>query len=205
MDKGAKIQSNNGFTLIELIVSILVSSVVILSAILFFSLALNQYRNTAEETDLMMESQIAVNMVKEVVMEAGETVKSGEFSYGGISYPYIAVKTGAGVDVDGYSAAEEYEHVFLLDPVGRVLLYYREAAGGMGSVESVIQNVFFDDGIIDKADKKRYFLADHLQDMSLDASNPRLVLLDMEFDLNGRSYKTSETILLRNMLPDAEK
>ena len=197
------IQSNNGFTLIELIVSVLVSSVIILSAILFFSLALNQYRSTAEETDLMMESQIAVNMVKEVVMEAKETVRSQSFNYGGITYPYIAVRTGSGADVDGNTGVEEYEHLFLLDPVGKVLLYCRQAAGGVSSPESLIQNVFFQDGLIDKEDMKQYFLADHLEDMSLDTANPQLVCLDMIFNLNGRNYDTSETILIRNTLPDS--
>lgn len=53
-------KQNSGFTLIELIVSILVSSVVILSAVLFLSVCLTNYRDTAAETELMMESQIAV-------------------------------------------------------------------------------------------------------------------------------------------------
>lgn len=202
MGKETKTKSNSGFTLIELIISILVSSIVILSAVLFFSLALNRYRSTVEETDLMMESQIAVNMVKEVVMEAGEPVESGSFSYGGATYPYIAVRTGCGADVDGNTGIEEYYHLFLLDTVGDMLLYHRQAGNGTESPASIIQNTFFADGRIDKEDMKRYFLADHLQDMALDATNPRLVLLDMEFELDGSVYRTSERIMIRNTLPN---
>ena len=194
------LQSNSGFTLIELIVSILVSSVVILSAVLFFSVTLNQYRNTAEETDLMMESQIAVNMLKEVVMEAKEPVESGSFMFAGISYPYIAVRTGCGAEMDGSSGVEEYYHLFLLDKADNVLLYHREAGTGPAFPENGIQNVFLADGRIDKDDKKQYYLADHLQNMSLDCTNPQLVVLDMEFRLSERMYHVSETVLVRNIL-----
>jgi len=198
------LQSNSGFTLIELIVSILVSSVVILSAVLFFSVSLNQYRNTAEETDLMVESQIAVNMLKEVMMEAKAPVENGSFMFAGISYPYIAVRTGCGAEMDGNSGVEEYYHLFLLDRADAVLLYHREAGAGPASPEDGIQSVFLADGRIDKEDKKYYYLADHLQNMSLDQISSQLLLLDMEFELSERMYHVSETVLVRNTLQITE-
>lgn len=196
-------QANSGFSLIELIVSILVSSIIILSAIMFFSFALNRYRSTAEETDLMMESQIAVTMVKEVVMEAKEVVKSGSFSYGGVEYPYIAVRTGSGADVDGNAGIGEYYHLFLADTVGHVLLYYREPGAGHSVPDSCIMTVFFGDGRLDEEDRKRYFLADHLKSMKFDNTNPQLNILNMEFEFDDRTYEANETILVRNTLPDA--
>lgn len=194
------IKSNKGLTLIELIVSILVSSIVILSAIMFFSLALTQYRNAAEETDLMMESQIAVNIIKEVVMEAKEPVEAGSYTEGAVSYPYIAVKTGSSVNPDGTAGAEEYYHLFVLDIAGGVLLYHREAGGGPGSAENAIRSTVLADGMINKTDLKQYFLAEHVQGMSMDNTNPQLLRLSMEFVYNGRTYLTEETILVRNTL-----
>ena len=199
-----EVQSNSGFTLIELIVSVLVSSILILSAVLFFSVALNQYRNTAEETNLMMESQIAVNMLKEVVMEATAPIETGSFLFDGTSYPYIAVRTGCGVEMDGVSGVEEYYHLFLLDKSDDVLLYYREAGGGPVSPEAGITGVFLADGRIDTEDKKQYYLADYLKSMSLDQTNPQMVVLDMEFRLSDRMYHVSETVLVRNTLQIAE-
>lgn len=199
------IKSNKGLTLIELIVSILVSSVVILSAILFFSLALTQYRNAAEETDLMMESQIAVNMIKEVVMEAREPVDAGSYTEGAVSYPYIAVKTGSSVNADGTGGAEEFYHLFVLDTAGGILFYHREAGGGPGSAEHGIRSTVLADGVINKSDLKQYFLAEHVESMAMDNTNPQLLRLSMEFAYNDRMYRTEETILVRNTLQSADE
>lgn len=197
------LQSDKGFSLMELIVSILVSSVVILSAVAFFSFSLGQYRKTAEETDLMMESQIAVNSIREVVMEAKEPVEAGNYTLGGVRYPYFAVRTGRGINTEEIGV-EVYYHLFLLDTAGDVLLYHRESGEGPDSAEEGIQSSFFADGVIDKEDLKRYFLADYVLDMSLDCSNPQLPILSMEFDMSGRFYRTSEMIFIRNVFPKEE-
>lgn len=202
--KKIALQQNSGFTLIELIVSILVSSVVILSAVLFFSVCLNQYRDTVQETDLMMESQIAVNMIREVVMEANEVPEVGNCSIGDTSYPYFAVKTNPGIK-DAGVAGDGYYHLFVHDKKGAHLLYYREEAGAVSSVQDKLQNTLLADGTIDKEDLKQYFLADYVQQMSLNVINPQLMILNIEFDCDGRAYQTSETIRVRNTLPDTEK
>lgn len=199
------LQSNKGFSLMELIVSILVSSVVILSAVAFFSFSLSRYRKTAEETELMMESQIAVNSIREVVMEAKEPVEVGNYTSGGVTYPYFAVRTGRGINIEEIAGVDVYYHLFLLDTAGDVLLYHREAGAGPDSAEEGVQSTFFADGVMDKKDLKRYFLADYVLDMSLDCSNPQLPILSMEFDMNGRSYQTSEMIFIRNVFLDEEE
>lgn len=198
------LQSDEGFSLMELIVSIVVSSVVILSAVAFFSFSLSQYRKTAEETELMMESQIAVNTIREVVMEAKEPVEAGSYTSGGVTYPYFAVRTGRGINVEEIAGVDVYYHLFLLDTAGDVILYHRESGAGSDNAEDEIQSTFLADGMIDKKDLKRYFLADYALDMSLDCSNPQLPILSMEFDMNGRSYYTSEMIFVRNVFPDEE-
>ena len=193
------LKQNNGFTLIELIVSILVSSVVVLSAVLFLSVCLTNYRNSAAETELMTESQITVNLIREVVMEATEPVETGEA--GGGAYYYIAVKTKGGQD--GSSApGSEYYHLFVHDINGNRLLYHREEGTGPASAEGWI-NSEFGNGMVDKADLKKYFLADYVRYMRLHTTaNPQLMELELQFDCNERLYHTSETILIRNTLPE---
>lgn len=193
-------KQNSGFTLIELIVSILVSSVVILSAVLFLSVCLKNYRTTAEETELMMESQIAVNMIREVVMEAKEPVEVGNFDG---AYPYFVVKTNIGLD--GSAASEDgYYHLFIHDTKGKYLLYHREEGAGPGSAEGWIQSNLLNDGSIDKEDLKKCFLADYVQFMELNTVNPQLPILTMWFNCGERDYHSSETILVRNTLPETE-
>ena len=202
--KTIALQQNSGFTLIELIVSILVSSVVILSAVLFFSVCLNNYRDTVQETDLMMESQIAVNMIREVVMEANEVPEVGSYSVGDTSYPYFAVKTKHGINDEGVTG-DGYYHLFVHDKKGARLLYHREDVGAVVSAQDEIQNTLLADGTIDNEDMKQYFLADYVQQISLNVINPQLPVLSMEFDCDGKVYRTSETILIRNTLPDAKE
>lgn len=200
MQKENFLKQNSGFTLIELIVSILVSSVVILSAILFLSVCLNNYRDAAAETELMMESQIAVNMIREVVMEAKEPVEVGKCDG---EYPYFAVRTEVGLD--GSAAVENgYYHLFVHDTKGMHLLYYREEGAGPLSAEDWIRSNLLDGGTIDKDDLKQTFLADYVQYMELNTVNPQLPVLTMQFDCDGRAYHSSETILVRNALPDSD-
>lgn len=203
MQKKGMLKQNSGFTLIELVVSILVSSVVVLSAVLFLSVCLTNYRNTAAETELMMESQIAVNMIREVVMEATEPVKAEE--YDGGAYYYFSVKTKGGQD--GSSAeGSEYYHLFVHDVNGKRLLYHREEGPGLVSASGWIHSELLGNGMIDKADLKKYFLADYVQHMELNATaNPQLMELVLQFDCSERIYQTSETILLRNTLPETSE
>lgn len=201
MKKKMWFQQNSGFTLIELIVSILVSSVVILSAVLFLSVCLNNYRDTAQETDLMMESQIAVNMIREVVMEAGELIETGEFVTGSFAYSYFAVKTERGLNDNGISDAGYY-HLFVHDKQGAYLLYYREEGDGQASAQEWILGTLLADGKVDKDDLRQYFLADYVQKAVLEVTNPQLPILTMEFDCGGRIYRTEEIIRVRNTLPD---
>ena len=199
MNKNALSKQNSGFTLIELIVSILVSSVVILSAVLFLSVCLTNYRDTAAETELMMESQIAINMMREVVMEATEPVETGE--YDGGAFYYVLVKTAGGLDGKD-TPGEIYYHLFIHDVNGRHLLYHREKYTGVLSAKGWIHSELLGNGMIDKADLKKYFLADYVLDMEMNTDNPQLPALTMQFDCSGRIYHTSETIRIRNSLSD---
>ena len=200
MQKEDRLKQNSGFTLIELIVSILVSSVVILSAVLFLSVCLTNYRDTAAETELMMESQIAVNMIREVVMEATEPVETGEHADG--AFYYIAVRTKGGLD--GRDTAEsDYYHLFVHDVKGTYLLYYKEEGTGPVSARGWINSNLLGNGMIDKEDLKKYFLADYVQYMRLNMTgNPQLTELVLQFDCSERLYSTAETILIRNTLPE---
>lgn len=192
-------KQNSGFTLIELIVSMLVSSVVILSAVLFLSVCLTNYRDTAAETELMMEAQIAVNLIREVVMEATEPVETGECDDG--AYYYIAVRTRGGLDGSDVSGVSYY-HLFIHDTKGKRLLYHKEASDGPVSAVGWIHTYLAANGMVDKSELKQYFLADYVLDMELNTDNVQLPGLSMQFECSGRVYYTTETIRIRNALPD---
>lgn len=192
------LKSNSGLTLIELIVSMVVSSVVILSAVMFFSFTLTQYRNTAQETDLMMESQIAVNAIREVVMEAAEPIQKGTYTAGTTDYPWFSVVTERGFSDDGVEG-ERFRHLFFLDTERDILLYYKGSETAYSSSEEVIANTLFSDGVIDNEDRKQWYLSDYVRSVSIEQpGGGRLVLLELLFHCDDRTYHANETISMRN-------
>lgn len=201
MQKRCLIKQNSGFTLIELIVSMLVSSVVILSAVLFLSVCLNTYRDTAQETDVMMESQIAVNVIREVLMEAKESVEIGNCKKSGTEYRYFVVKTAPGLSETDASVAE-YEHLFVHDKPGKHLLYFRTKKSNLESAESWIENVLLLDGKVDKSELSKSFLADYVYSISLKELNQQLYRLVIEFECGKSVYHTEEIISVRNTLDE---
>ncbi len=74
-------KDNKGFTLVELIVSLLVSSFVVLAASFFLSMGVRNYNTTNKEISLQMESQIALNPVENLIIEADTCVYSPSYVY----------------------------------------------------------------------------------------------------------------------------
>lgn len=71
------LKSNQGFTLIELIVASLVSVIVIISLVAIISVGLNQYRIIDASTSLQQEMQLVQNQLGEIIMESSYLAKAG--------------------------------------------------------------------------------------------------------------------------------
>lgn len=63
-------QNNKGLSLVELIVTILISSVVMLAVVGLLTTGLDLYKNVNAETELQTESQAACGRINELVQEA---------------------------------------------------------------------------------------------------------------------------------------
>lgn len=71
MNQRLKLQQNNeGFSLVELIVTILISSVVMLAVVGLLTTGLNLYKSVSAETLLQTEGQAATGRINELVQEA---------------------------------------------------------------------------------------------------------------------------------------
>ena len=76
-------RSNKGFTLMELVVTMLVSSIVVAAVAGFLSMGLNYYRRTNAETTLQTESQVS---------ELFLTMESVTSGFSAIKRPSVSVK-----------------------------------------------------------------------------------------------------------------
>ncbi len=93
--------SDDGFSLMELIVTILVSAVVTTAAAGFLGVGMQYYNNATHETKLQKESQVAELFVTEMIQESGEyrEIPSSMFPAGaGIAFA-LEVKRGTETSV----------------------------------------------------------------------------------------------------------
>lgn len=81
MKKNNLIKDNRGFSLVELIVTLLVSSFVILAASFFLTASLSTFNRNNTEVSLQMESQIASNLIENLVVEATSCKYIPDFEY----------------------------------------------------------------------------------------------------------------------------
>lgn len=79
--------SNDGYSLVELIVTVLISSIIMIAVVGFLTTGLNHYRNVNAESVLQIESQAAELFVTELFQESTDfrvidsTKYSGEIKY----------------------------------------------------------------------------------------------------------------------------
>ncbi len=67
-------EKNRGFTLLELVIAIAISSLIVGSVAAFLCSSTSHYRRTKEEISLQMEAQLILNQLDNLMMEA-ENVK----------------------------------------------------------------------------------------------------------------------------------
>ena len=179
-------RSNQGFTLMELIVTMLVSSIVTAAVAGFLSMGLNYYRRTNAETSLQTESQVAELFLTELLQECQyfEVLDSGHYP-AGVSYAVEITRDGI-----PYIVARKGE-----------MLVFGATDPGESDVTARIQSV--SDESIDKV-----FLARHANvfqvspgtwDQAFDLQGG-LVKLTMKFVTDGKSYTGTQTVSLRNTI-----
>ena len=178
--------SNGGYSLVELIVTILISGVVMLAVMGFLTSGLNHFRNVNSESLLQMESQMTELFVTELIQEATD------------------YRTVAGTDLpSGVSAALEIERgteYYILALVGNELRFGTPTTGS--TVSEKVANVA-------AQDRNKTFLAQYVTDFSLasggetfdDAKNNFFqgTLVTIEYQVDQKSYTSSSLIKLQNI------
>ena len=178
--------SNGGYSLVELIVTILISGVVMLAVMGFLTSGLNHFRNVNSESLLQMESQMTELFVTELIQEATD------------------YRTVAGTDLpSGVSAALEIERgteYYILALVGNELRFGTPTAGS--TVSEKVANVA-------AQSRNKTFLAQYVTNFSLasggetfdDAKNNFFqgTLVTIEYQVDQKSYTSSSLIKLQNI------
>jgi len=178
--------SNEGFSLIELLVTMLVSSIVTAAVVGFLTVGLNYYRRANAETSLQTESQVTEIFLTELFQEAQNfTVLDATAYPSGVGYaveviregvPYIVAKKGE-VLVFGVTDATKTDVTERIEVV----------------TDQSLENVFL----------ARYVSVFNVspvnREQSLSLQNG-LVKLTMQFTVDGKTYTGTQTVSLRNTI-----
>ncbi|MBQ8798973.1 MAG: prepilin-type N-terminal cleavage/methylation domain-containing protein [Lachnospiraceae bacterium] len=179
-----KIKRNEGFSLIELIVTILISSCVVIAATGFLILGLRQYQTTEEETVLQRESQVTELFLTELFQEASDfEVLEGVGLAGGEVTKAVAVKRDSTEYLVVHAGSE---------------LWYGEAVGG--SREEQLMALLH-------TPKSEKFLADYVTSFQLFGTGSTFAEIEeqdgwlsikVEFSMTKKQYTSNMVVALRN-------
>lgn len=177
--------SNKGFTLVELLVTMLISSIVTMAVAGFLSMGLQFYNKTNAETELQTESQVAELFLTELLQESEDyrAISVGEGHPDGVTYA-LEVKRG--------------DSTYLTIKKGGVLLFAKLDEPEASDLEKISE-------VISK-EQENTFLAKHVTDFlvvpetrskAIDEMGG-LVNLQLSFSVSEKNYTGNATIALRN-------
>lgn len=184
--KQKKMSPNRGYSLIELIVTVLISSIIVVAVVGFLTTGLRHYRNVNSEAMLQMESQVAELFITELFQEAEDFRVIDSTSYPtGVSYA-VEIQRGA---------------TYLLGLKEEGELWFSEVTVDAGDTDTAIINKLLNKG------RSGAFLAKYVDSFQLIGAttfsnavvgNNGLVCVNAEFKVDGKQYDNNMLIALRN-------
>ena len=179
-------RSNEGFTLVELVVTMLMSSIVTLAVAGFLTMGMRYYHRTNAETTLQTESQVAELFLTELIQESEDyaVIDSGNYP-SGVTYA-LEVKRGG----------------------SSYLVLHKEGALWFGELEapeaSEIEKIT---EVINKG-RENAFLAKYVDSFYVSppireqafSFNNGLVNMGLGLSVSGKTYVGDATIALRNAI-----
>lgn len=206
--------NNEGFSLVELIVAVLISSVVMLAVVGLITVSMNAYRQTNDETVMQIEAQAGIYRVNDLLIEAtdycyfsnGVTNNVGcrrhDFTIAGDRLLVIA----ANVDTI------EYWYFIVFDSANERLLLYKSEADHSLGFSSKLNSQEFEDYVFDESGPFNYvkdtlgqkaLLAEYITDFDIthlsgSAYSSRLLRIDMSLQKGEQSFRTQKNVSLRN-------
>lgn len=181
--------SNEGFSLMELVVTMLVSAVVTAAVAGFLSIGMRYYQTADDEARLQTESQVAELFLTELLQEADEFNVIAP----GACPPDVSCAFTTTRRVDPTDPTKDVFAVVVLR--GTQLLYGEVADGSDAAKVSELMGKSISET----------FLANHVVYMNVSPTNRTdamtnngLVMLTVDFQVHGRAYQGNSTIALRN-------
>lgn len=196
---------DKGFTLIELIISIAILSIVGLAIFGFMATSSNLYGREVTQADLQYESQLVINQLQDMLIDASRSVtyivtvdgtETEVLSDAGLGEAAITQK-----EVRIYNGGEYYKVTW--DKDEERLYYSRYVQKGKSVAKAALgAGVTADTGDWEAdPDASHVRMADYVKEFSADITDlekNRSVKFQFLFQINNISYATQHNITLRN-------
>ena len=205
---GKKIyQDNKGFSLVELIVTVLITAILMLAVTMFISTSRSAYQTVNTSATLQEEAMTVERVFSESLMEAkAYGLETGiSFSSGGETITADILWTKA-KENDQVSVTEDDSiYCFLLDKSAHQIRYYKDIGDATGMIsgghlttagKTKLESECFG------ANTKYSLIADHVESMTMNIiSRPDgtdLVVMQVDYEYMGKTYISNLTTVTRN-------
>ena len=209
MEKGMKkiLKDNRGLSLVELVISIAISSFILLAAGMFLHNANKSYRIASSMVDLQMESQILMEQMSNWVLEANLIVVADDGK--GMMLFYIPRDNGK-VLGDLYPTAYLAAHpedvsasykVFVVDDGKLYMISKSGIADVTAEIEAIAggSSVYTDADLIPDNVIGEFVTELEITVPSTEVSyNPKSIIVEMTLEEGSRSYRVRDVFSLRN-------
>lgn len=206
-------KENKGFTLVELIVSISILSIVGLAVVGFMTTSSKTYANANEEVSIQYESQLAINQLRDLVIDANRGVAYGLETSARVFH--MVDESDPGKTETKLLAQLEAANPAERGKIKRCLIIYNEKKIGVAYEYPVVKITWEPEtGRIQYASKTfatvadinvasikdDKLLADSVQGFTADLSriDKSEVKFDVLFEAGAKQYATKPTVTLRN-------
>ena len=212
MDRVVKISDDErGFSLIELIVAILIMSVVSAMVVVLISTSRNTYSLVKTDAVLQEQSEMVRKAISEIAVEASmwgeDTYNDGHDLY---DFIYFYSPNNAELGLSNPADSDRYYYLFMLRPDGKLACGKFYPTSLMNSEKKVLQAGYS----IPTSDENGYsifnseynVIAENVSSIRCSTESfgsgdaKKLITVDLNFEYNGHTYKSSMNFAGRNRL-----
>ena len=194
---------NKGFTLVELIVSIAIFAIVAAAIIAFFRVAMTQYRTNTNEVNIQTESQMTWKRIESNVLIATNGVWTPSSSR---------------IDLYNYNSDAEHKKtvtsIYYSDDPSNHTVYYQEyyidennnmvAIGEQQKFANLVTafeiKIYDKDGNVIDGSGNLIDKDGNVVGVLTSGTRPYKVSAHIEYDANGRTYTSDNTVAIRNTI-----
>lgn len=210
---------NRGLTLIEVIVTLLIASLVLLAVTGLLTVSTRAYHNSSIETSLQMEAQVALNQIDDLIIKANSYAWVNDIIIDGITYPVLGIEASEEIEVSegivetseeteasegtrisGETKKEsiDYYYVVIHDTVHKQLRFRKEKKENVSesNFHQALKRI-----TEEELSGNPSLLANYVSSLKISpdtSTKERLVTVSILLELDGKTFSSFSSISMRN-------